>query len=447
MHSAKLALRARISECHLVLEVRDARIPFASANPDFDDIIGQKKRLIIFNKTDLADERSFDQVKAYYKARNQPIMFMAGDPVVDKLPSPDKKKRKGDKVGESNSPAHDAGDDFSLADPDMSQLAKKLASKYHVNRTQLRQLHQLIHSMIGPRKFTSVPPVILVLGFPNTGKSTIINAFRSFSKIVAGANASKSFLDSTKEETKKMQRGGVARVGSTPGVTRGVSGFIVSSGLRTASGHSEKLFLLDTPGIMLPYIPSTPTGVALGLKLSAINAIADLVVGDEAICRFMLWSLNRSGQFGYVQHLQPHLTQPTNNLGQLLMAVYRAKHSRTVAKSQLFVKFTKLAQERRLALEREGQPDKDGDDADRPNSPPLSHVSPFDSLPPADEPIAAPMTVADLTSEEMALCTSWFIKAFRRGEFGRITLDTVPEDEKTNSNTNQTHKSKTQRNK
>lgn len=39
----------------VVVEIRDGRVPFSSKNPSFDDILGSKPRLIVLNKSDLAD--------------------------------------------------------------------------------------------------------------------------------------------------------------------------------------------------------------------------------------------------------------------------------------------------------------------------------------------------------------------------------------------------------
>lgn len=39
-----------------VVEILDARIPYSGRNPNFDDIIGNKPRLLVLNKADLADE-------------------------------------------------------------------------------------------------------------------------------------------------------------------------------------------------------------------------------------------------------------------------------------------------------------------------------------------------------------------------------------------------------
>lgn len=426
MHAAKIALQERVSRCHLVLEVRDARIPFSSGNPEFDPLLVGKKRVIVFNKSDLADPRSFDRVKKHFAALNQPIIFMAGDPVVEK-----KKKRRQTPEGQER-------------DCNEPSSRSAHAVSHHVNRTQLRQLHQLIQSTLGPRKFSSVPPVLLVVGFPNVGKSTLINAFRAFGKIAEGANASKAANDPTKESTTRMQRGGDARVGPTPGVTRGISGFLVTSAARTQARpgstavQTDKLFLLDTPGIMLPYIPSTPDGVELGLKLAAINAVADLVLGEESIVRYSLWLLNRSRQFAYVHHLRPYLEEPTNDLNRLLIAVFRKKHPRVITRSALFKQFEKLTRERLAGprydedghIIREETTTEEANDDDKTtaetNTQNTTHSPdiPSESMPTPTTPI--PVSIGELTSEELMLCTTWWIRAFRRGELGRLTLDHIP---------------------
>lgn len=54
-HSKLLhTLQDRMRLIDLVLEVRDARIPFSSANPELEALVRHKRRLIVLNKADLA---------------------------------------------------------------------------------------------------------------------------------------------------------------------------------------------------------------------------------------------------------------------------------------------------------------------------------------------------------------------------------------------------------
>lgn len=47
-------LQDRLKLVDMVLEVRDARIPFSSANPELEALVRHKRRLIVLNKADLA---------------------------------------------------------------------------------------------------------------------------------------------------------------------------------------------------------------------------------------------------------------------------------------------------------------------------------------------------------------------------------------------------------
>ncbi len=52
-----------------VAEVVDARIPISSRNPDLLDIIGDKPRIVLLNKCDMADPAATDKWIAYYKTQ------------------------------------------------------------------------------------------------------------------------------------------------------------------------------------------------------------------------------------------------------------------------------------------------------------------------------------------------------------------------------------------
>lgn len=50
----------------VVVEILDARIPFSGRNPSFNDIIKSKPRLLVLNKSDLADEKISEQWIRWY---------------------------------------------------------------------------------------------------------------------------------------------------------------------------------------------------------------------------------------------------------------------------------------------------------------------------------------------------------------------------------------------
>ncbi len=54
----------------VVVEILDARIPKSSQNPDIAEIIKNKKRIIVLNKSDLADEKETRKWIEYFKKKN-----------------------------------------------------------------------------------------------------------------------------------------------------------------------------------------------------------------------------------------------------------------------------------------------------------------------------------------------------------------------------------------
>ncbi|MFD1471322.1 ribosome biogenesis GTPase YlqF [Companilactobacillus mishanensis] len=57
MNKAKNQVQDRLKMVDIVLEIVDARLPYSSRNPVLEDIINQKKHIIILNKSDLADPK------------------------------------------------------------------------------------------------------------------------------------------------------------------------------------------------------------------------------------------------------------------------------------------------------------------------------------------------------------------------------------------------------
>ena len=57
MTKAKRAMKEDMKLIDLVIELVDARVPLSSRNPDIDDLGAGKARMVLLNKSDLADER------------------------------------------------------------------------------------------------------------------------------------------------------------------------------------------------------------------------------------------------------------------------------------------------------------------------------------------------------------------------------------------------------
>lgn len=67
MTKAKRMMQENISLIDLVIELVDARIPLSSRNPDIDELGKNKSRLILLNKSDLADPEANKLWMAYFR--------------------------------------------------------------------------------------------------------------------------------------------------------------------------------------------------------------------------------------------------------------------------------------------------------------------------------------------------------------------------------------------
>lgn len=69
MTKAKRMMQEDIKLIDIVIELVDARIPYSSKNPDIDDLARNKYRLILLNKSDLADDSVTAKWEKYYKEK------------------------------------------------------------------------------------------------------------------------------------------------------------------------------------------------------------------------------------------------------------------------------------------------------------------------------------------------------------------------------------------
>ena len=76
MLKAKKELAEQLKRVDVVLEMRDARIPVSSVNQDFEELLGQKKRILIFNKTALADQKVTRNWEERFRKQDIPFLFI-----------------------------------------------------------------------------------------------------------------------------------------------------------------------------------------------------------------------------------------------------------------------------------------------------------------------------------------------------------------------------------
>ena len=140
MTKAQRMIEENLSMVDAVCEILDARIPYSSRNPDIDRLAGDKPRLVILNRVDLADPQMTARWRKYFESRGLAIL------------ETDAKSGKG--VG-------------SFA-PAVRRLLKDKLAAYEAKGQVGRPLR------------------VMILGIPNVGKSTFINRVAGRKAEIAG---------------------------------------------------------------------------------------------------------------------------------------------------------------------------------------------------------------------------------------------------------------------
>ncbi|KII87590.1 hypothetical protein PLICRDRAFT_640798 [Plicaturopsis crispa FD-325 SS-3] len=106
---------------------------------------------------------------------------------------------------------------------------------------------------------------VLVIGMPNVGKSTLLNALRNVG--IAG-------------RTPKA-----LRTSAQPGLTRSLS-------TRLKLSEDPLVYAYDSPGVMLPFLGRGDAGAERGVKLALIAGIKEGLYDIEALASYLLYRLN-----------------------------------------------------------------------------------------------------------------------------------------------------------
>lgn len=207
MAKTRRLIKENLAAVDAVCEIVDARIPESSRNPELDEIIGAKPRIVLLNKCDLADEKA--------TARKMKELEEKG---IKALPVDCRSGKGLDKF-----------------QPAVRELLK---DKIKANNDR---------GMVGKALR------IMVVGIPNTGKSSFINK-------MAGKNR--------------------AKVADKPGVTRSNQWFFIGSGIE----------LLDTPGVLWPKFEDPE----VGFKLAFIGSVKDEILDSQEIAVRLLVVLQRN---------------------------------------------------------------------------------------------------------------------------------------------------------
>ncbi len=191
MAKTKRILTDQIKKTDLVLELCDARLPHSSRNPVIRQLAAGKKTVVLLNKADLADTNETE--KWLRKIR-------------------------------LDGAAAYAIDSKKLKTKDLIQIIQQ-STREAVEKAQARGIRKTVK--------------VMVLGVPNVGKSTLINALRGK---------------------------GIAQTGDRPGVTKSNQWIRISPYLE----------LMDTPGMLWPRLDDQKAAKRLCYIGSVKDDIADI---------------------------------------------------------------------------------------------------------------------------------------------------------------------------
>ncbi|NXV45087.1 MTG1 GTPase, partial [Uria aalge] len=145
---------------------------------------------------------------------------------------------------------------------------QQLQSFSHVSLQIVPLVAKLVDASPRYQRAESTEYSILVIGVPNVGKSSLINSLRRL----------------------HLKKGKATAVGGEPGVTKAVL-------TRIQVCEKPLMYLVDTPGVLPPRLEDVETG----MKLALCGAIRDHLVGEDIMADYLLYTLNKQQQFGYVQ--------------------------------------------------------------------------------------------------------------------------------------------------
>ncbi len=254
---AEKALKEQLSRVDVVLEVRDARIPLASFHPQIPEWIGQKPRLLILNRLDMIRPEELQRWQAWFRSQGEEPFFTNA--------------QKGDGVTA------------------IFKAAQATGMSINERRKQRG---------MNPRAVRAV-----VLGFPNVGKSALINRLLN-RKIAASA--------------------------ARPGVTRQLRWIRIS----------DQLELLDAPGVL----PANLKDQSAAVKLALCDDIGEAAYDNQRVAAALVDLLKALEQTNCLHHrYQFPVDMQTGEEYVFNLAAHRYQNDPERAGRQLLQDFRRLA--------------------------------------------------------------------------------------------------------
>ena len=189
-----ISIRKKLSKVDVILEIRDARVPFSSYNQELEKLTVSKPKVIIFNRAELADTHANKRILDFYEKLGIYAIMLSGSGITEK------------------------------------EYTKIFSS---IMKTRI------------PTYYSRRDTVVLVIGMPNVGKSFVINKLRRH--FVDALTPTWGFRHGIRRKISMK----IVKEGGVPGITRKIG--VVTAPLPDQEG---KLVFIDTPGILSPRLIS-----------------------------------------------------------------------------------------------------------------------------------------------------------------------------------------------
>lgn len=278
---AESLLSETLKAVDLVLEVRDARAPKATAHPRVAEWSGGRPRIVVLTKTDLVPKRSAGAWRRWAEvtggafesgdgwASNTDVALTKEQRNRARQAMEERRKYATTKTNTNDDGGKRRRKNFQKdSNKNRQDVARRIEDMLFVDAKRGQGIHGLhraiwkagqhVNERRARRGLSERALRVGVIGYPNVGKSALINR-------ILGRRR--------------------ARSANTPGVTRSLQWIRVRSNAASSTARSKEFELLDSPGIIPANMHDSQSDAML---LAACNAIGDAAYDNQAVAAFLL---------------------------------------------------------------------------------------------------------------------------------------------------------------